>query len=410
MPTKSLKIMHVAQAIAKSYGGVQTVLADLSKAQVAAGHRVSIVTTNVDPQQGTIDIPKDTLVEREGVRIFACSVIARSILFSPSFASVFKRELKDTDIVHIHGLYRFPPTYAAYQVRKQGIPYVICSHGSLSPYMYSKSTAGSIWLKRLYERWFDLPNLNAAGAIHYTTVDERERASFLKLRAPSFVVPNGLDWSEYAILPARGALRAWLGLSDAPVVLFLGRLHFKKGLDILIPAFDSVRRQFPDVKLLIAGPENDEYGKKVRGWVAERGLQHNVLFVGMLQGAEVLQAYVDADVFALPSYTENFGMTVVEAITCGLPVVISDQVNIHAEVAAAGAGVVTRCDSGELSAALLTLLGDANRRRTMGEAGRALVQRKWTWDQVVKDLLVEYERVIERHKSGRNWSSDIQAS
>ena len=121
-------------------------------------------------------------------------------------------------------------------------------------------------------------------------------------------------------------------------------------------------------------------------------------FVGPLHGADVVQAYVDADVFALPSYTENFGMTVAEAMACALPVVISDQVNIHAEVAQAGAGLVTRCDVGEVADALLELLRDGERRRYMGEAGRRLVQERYTWPAIVEALTLEYEAIIERHR------------
>jgi glycosyltransferase involved in cell wall biosynthesis len=317
--------------------------------------------------------------------------------FSRQLGSYLKQSIGKFDIVHINGLYRFPPTYAAWQARRQGVPYVITPHGALDPYLYDKSTTEHVVLKRLYERWFDLPNLHAAGAIHYTAEEERERAAFLKLRAPSFVVPNGLDWAQYATLPARGALRARWGLGEAPLVLFLGRLHFKKGLDLLIPAFDALRQRVPGVQLVIAGPENDDYGQWVRRWVRERGLDAAVHFVGSLHGAEVLQAYVDSDVFALPSYTENFGMTVIEALACSVPVVISDQVNIHAEVSGAGAGLVTRCDADEVAQALEALLVDVDRRRAMGEAGRQLVKVRFTWPMIVYALTVEYEQVIARH-------------
>ena len=202
-------------------------------------------------------------------------------------------------------------------------------------------------------------------------------------------------------MPARGALRKCWGLGDAPLVLFLGRLHFKKGLDLLIPAFDSLCRRAPGVHLVIAGPENDNYGRKVRGWVRARALETIVHFVGPLHGTDVVQAYVDADLFALPSYTENFGMTVVEAMASALPVVISDQVNIHAEVSGAGAGVVTRCDADEVAQALEALLLDAERRRAVGEAGRRLVQARYTWPAVVEALTREYEAVIARHKGGK---------
>jgi len=333
-----------------------------------------------------------------GVQIVEFPVVFAPLLLSPAAGRWLAGSLNGFDIVHIHGLYRFPPTYAAWQARRQGVPYVIRPHGNLDPYLHVRSTTGHLRLKRFYERWFDLPNLHAAGAIHYTAEDERERTSFLKLRAPSFVVPNGLDWDRYRELPARGRLRARWRLGEAPLVLFLGRLHFKKGLDLLIPAFDALRQQLPEARLVVAGPENDAYGRQVRGWVCERGLEAAVHFVGPLEGADVVQAYVDADVFALPSYTENFGMTVAEAMACALPVVISDQVNIHADVSGAGAGLVTRCDAGEVTAALALLLGDADRRRTMGAAGRRLVQERFTWPAIVEQLTAEYQNVIDRQR------------
>ncbi|HJO35367.1 MAG TPA: glycosyltransferase [Gammaproteobacteria bacterium] len=394
-----MRILHVVSTLAPASGGPTSVIRDLATAQANAGHAVTVCTTDRgNPVREKL--PREYLSHfyPTGVDLRAFAVQYASLLFSSGMAQWLRRALSDFDIVHIHGLYRFPPTYAAWQTRRQGLPYVVRPHGNLDPYLYGTSSAGSVRLKRLYERWFDLPNLHAAGAIHYTAEEERERASFLGLKAPSFVVPNGLDWARYGELPARGALRARWGLGEAPVVLFLGRLHFKKGLDLLIPAFEGLRRGVPDAQLVIAGPENDDYGRKVRGWVRERGLDAAVHFVGTLHGAEVVQAYVDADVFALPSYTENFGMTVAEAMACALPVVISDQVNIHAEVSGAGAGLVTACDAGEVTAALELLLRDADRRRAMGAAGRRLVQERFTWPAIVEQLTAEYQNVIDRHR------------
>ena len=365
-----MRILHVISTLAPASGGPTSVVRDLAAAQIGQGHQVTICTTDRgNPVRERLPDTYFHTMAPAGVQIEKFPVVFTPLLLSPAAGRWLAGSLSGFDIVHIHGLYRFPPTYAAWQARRQGVPYIIRPHGAIDPYLYDKSSR-SLWLKRLYERWFDLPNLHAAGAIHYTAEDERERAAFLKLRAPSFVVPNGLDWDRYRELPARGALRVRWGLGEAPLVLFLGRLHFKKGLDLLIPAFDALRRRVPGVQLVIAGPENDDYGQQVRGWVRERGLDAAVHFVGPLHGADVVQAYVDADVFALPSYTENFGMTVAEAMACALPVVISDQVNIHAEVSGAGAGLVTACDAGEVTAALEQLLRDADRRRAMGAAGR----------------------------------------
>jgi len=389
-----VRILHVISTMAPSAGGPTTVMASLLRAQARLGHEVVLCTTDRDtPTSKRLDAAsiRDRLSPEIATHVFAAEI--PSLLISRAMRAWLRQNIAGFDLVHVHGLYRFPPTYAANLARRRRVPYVIRPHGSLDPFLYRQS-ARSVLLKRLWERWFDLPNLHGASAIHYTTEDERERAAFLKLRAPSFVVPNGLDWARFADLPARGAFRARLGVGDAPLVLFLSRLNFKKGLDLLVPAFARVRERFPDAVLALVGPDNEGYGAKVRGWVAEHGLQDCTHFVDHLNGEAVLQAYVDADVFALPSYTENFGMVVAESLACGTPVVISDQVNIHGEIASAGAGLVTRCDVVEVAEAVCALLGDAPRRQAMGAAGRALVQRKWTWDVVVEQLTAEYEKII----------------
>ena len=392
-----MRVLHVVQALSRKFGGVQAMVLGLARAQADARMQVDILATNIEAPSGVLDVPLGLFVPYHCARIRYFPTQFRPLLVSTQFRRYTQAHLHEYDILHVHGLYRFPPTYAAYYARKHGIPYIIRPHGSLDPYLHDKSTR-SVFLKRLYERRFDLPNLHAAGAIHYTAEEERERAAFLKLRAPTFVVPNGLDWARFASLPARGGFRARLGVGEVPIVLFLSRVNFKKGLDLLVPAFADVRATFPDAVLAIVGPDNEGYGAKVRGWVAERGLQRCVYFVDMLAGDAVLEAYVDADVFALPSYTENFGIVVAEAMACQCPVVISDQVNIHGEVASADAGLVTRCDATEVANAVIALLGDRDRRKAMGARGRELVRRKWTWGAVAGQLEAEYSRVIGRSK------------
>ncbi len=397
-----MKVLHVIVSLASRYGGPVTVLKDLVKAQKISGLDVTIYTTNMDYPKGFYCTPGErTLDATSDATVVFHKVDFSALAYSHSLAHRIKTQASSYDVIHIHGLYRFPPTYTAYQARKQGVPYIIMPHGSLDPYLYKRSTRGSVLLKRIYERVFDIPNLNHAGAIHYTAEEERKRASFLGLRAPSFVIPNGIDWGHFEKLPERGAVRTKLGIGGEPVVLFLGRLHFKKGLDLLIPAFDRVQQHYPGATLLIVGPDNDNYGVQVRSWVHARGLDSSVQFVGHLDKSDVIQAYVDADVFVLPSYTENFGMTVVEAMACELPVVISDQVNIHTEVAESGGGVVTHCDAKELADALLEVLGNADMRRTMGQAGRRLVKAYYTCPAIVDALTREYERAIARTRQGQ---------
>lgn len=393
-----MRILHVISTLAPSSGGTTEVVKGLATAQAEAGHEITVCTTN---SSGTHT--EKTLSNSYIESLFPASVSLRifpvlisPMLYSPAMGRWIRNSIHEFDIVHVHTLYRYPPTYAAYQARLQNIPYIICPHGSLDPFLYSKSTK-SVALKRIYEKLFDLPNLNRADAIHFTAEEERLRVSYLGLRSPSFVVPNGIDWDRYKVLPVRGSLRKKWGLLDQRVVLFLGRLHFKKGLDLLIEGFDLVQQRMSDVHLVIAGPENDEYADKVRSWVKQRNIEDKVHFVGPLAGADVVQAYVDADLFVLPSYTENFGLTVAEAMASELPVVISNQVNIHDEVRAAGAGIVIKCEANELASAIRTMLTDPTSPRNFGVAGRKLVEEKFCWPRIVEILDREYCKIFERH-------------
>jgi len=317
------------------------------------------------------------------------------LLFSFSMNKWFCENLRSYDIVHIHGLYRFPVTSAAWWARKVGVPYLIRPHGSLDPFFYKQSRY-NVFLKRIYERFFDFPNLNHASAIHYTNKEEQQRAAFLKLNAKPVIIPNGIDWENYLRLPPTGSFRRYLGIdSQTPLVLFLGRMNFVKGLDLLVPAFCGVVQQHPDARLAVVGPDNENYCSMVRRWCVEQGILNHVFFVDHFGLEKVKEAYVDADVFVLPSYTESFGLTVVEAMACGTPVIISNQVNICQEVQEAGAGIVVRLDSREVADAICRLLADQWAAKAMGTCGRVAAKKSYTWPRVVKQLTQVYKALIE---------------
>lgn len=394
-----MKILHVIETMSPRYGGPVGVLSSLSKAQARSGHEVSIVTTNTDYPFGVLQVPFNQPVLKEGVSTIYFDVQWRALEASWPMAGALPGMIAAHDITHIHGLYRFPPTFAAWSARRQKKPYIIRSLNGLDPFIHSRSSR-SLFLKRIYEYLFDLPNLRGASAIHFTTADERDRAGHLRLTTPSFVVPNGLNWKDFEVLPAPGAFRARLGINpQTPLVLFLGRINFKKGLDLLIPAFAKVQLSVPGAKLAIVGPDNEGYGATVKKIINEQNITESIIFVDMLNGSAVKEAFVDADVFALSSYTENFGMTVIEALACGTPVVISDQVNIYREVLGSGSGLVTPCDSEKISEALTTLLSDAERRKAMGALGRSWVRGEYDWANIIGRLDDEYRVLIERNNS-----------
>jgi len=395
--TTGLNILHVINTLDARYGGPVSVLLGLARAQVAAGHQVSIYTTTNGKQRGACFTSVSALTEFGGVAC-NCSTAYTPMLLSISFLSLLNREITHFDIVEIHGLYRFPLAYAAWLAQKRGVPYMIRPHGALDPFLHKQSRFGNMALplKRIHERLFDIPNLNHASVVHFTAKEEMERSAFLKLRAPAVVIPNGIDWREYASLPERGSFRGCLGIeAQTPLVLFLGRINFKKGLDLLVPGFARVLESFPDARLAIVGPDNEGYGAKVRLWCREQGVDDKVVFVDHLGPEKVKRAYVDADVFVLPSYTENFGMTVVEAMACGCPAVISDQVNIWREVQEEGAGAVVGLDPPEIANAVCRVLSNKEAAGEMGRRGRNAAERRYAWPRIVEQITQTYREAIE---------------
>jgi glycosyltransferase involved in cell wall biosynthesis len=318
-------------------------------------------------------------------------------------ASELRRRIHSFDVVHIHSLYLFPTLTASAYARKFGVPYILRPHGTLDPYLRSRH-----WLRKaIYVHLIERRNWNKADAIHYTSSEEMLLAAPLKIRAPGCVIPLGVDLAEFQRLPKIGNFRARFGLENKPLVVFLGRITQKKGIDLLIQAFAVVTTLVPSAQLVLAGPEDPKYGMQVRRWLKQAGVQQKTTMTGMLVGREKLELLVDTDVWALPSYTENFGMAVVEAMACGVPVVITDRVNIHRDISEAGAGLVVGTDALALARALTKILLNRNLGSQLGEAGKELVASRFTWDRAAAELRNLYEAVA---SSTRNTAARVGVS
>ncbi|HSR25398.1 MAG TPA: glycosyltransferase, partial [Candidatus Eisenbacteria bacterium] len=335
-----------------------------------------------------LDVPTDRPllvdgVERRHFRTRWPSRLARS----PDMGRALHDRVGEFDVVHVHSLYLYTTLAACREARRTGVPYVVRPHGTLDPYLRRRHRVRKAVGDRLVQRRL----LDGAAAIHFTSEDERALAAPLGLRAPGVVVPLGVDAGEFERLPARGSFRArHPGLSDRRLVVFLGRVTPKKGLDLLVRAFSEVAREVPDAHLVIAGPDDHGYAGTVERLVREMRLRDRATLAGMLVGREKLALLADTDVWVLPSYTENFAIAAVEAMACGLPVVISDRVNIHREVAAAGAGLVTGCDAGQVAAAIRRVLDDGALRCRLAAAGPALVRGTFTWTAAAGRLTALY--------------------
>jgi glycosyltransferase involved in cell wall biosynthesis len=235
--------------------------------------------------------------------------------------------------------------------------------------------------------------LDGAAFLHFLTDAERNGTTGLHLKSRPVVIPNGIFLEELGPLPQRGVFRAaHPEFADGKLILFLGRLHFKKGLDILGDAFAIVAREFSGAHLIVAGPD---YGAReaFESQIARLGISSKVHLVGPLYGAEKIAAYCDCDCFCLPSRQEGFSLAIIEAMACEAPVVITPECHFP-EVAGAGAGVIVGLNAIAVAGGISTILRDASGARKMGENGRGLVVGRYTWEKVAKEMVDGYQRIV----------------
>jgi glycosyltransferase involved in cell wall biosynthesis len=215
----------------------------------------------------------------------------------------------------------------------------------------------------------------------------------LGLRAPGVVIPNGVNLAEFDPPPDAALFRRRLpALSGRPYILFLGRLHYKKGLDHLAEAFRIVAGQLPDVHLVVAGPD-DGARDDLEARVAAAGLVNRVHIPGPIYGPAKLSCVAGAACFCLPSRQEGFSVAILEALACGTPVVVSTECHFP-EVAEVGAGEIVPLDTDALAAALNRVLADPARRARMGKAGRELVAAQFTWPRIAERCIDTYAGLI----------------
>ncbi len=366
------------------------VAARLAVAQAELGHRVAILAAvtrgaNATPLAGALG-------DLAGVRVLQAPPISRlkAILGGRAVNDLLPL-LRDHDVLHLHGVWD-PLLYAAARSANATLPakpYIIAPHGMLDPW----SLAQSRWKKRfaLALGWRRM--LNRAAALHLLNADEQKLAAGLGLHAPGVVIPNGVNLGEFDPLPTPELFRRRVpALGTRPYILFLGRLHYKKGLDYLADAFAIVGKQIADVHLVVAGP-NDGARADLERRVAAAGLADRVHIPGPIYGPEKLSCVAGAACFCLPSRQEGFSVAILEALACGTPAVVSTECHFP-EVAEVGAGEIVPLDAGALAAALLRVLADPARRERMGKAGRELVAARFTWPRIAERSIETYAGLI----------------
>jgi glycosyltransferase involved in cell wall biosynthesis len=385
-----MKILHVILSLDPAAGGPPMVAARLAAAQAGLGHSARIAGYEAPAARQRIDAAMKTILGIDHVNIIDLPAPGRlDRLFAGNTAKHLEPHIRDADIVHLHGVWD-PILFAAAKVaRRLSRPYVVTPHGMLDPWsLAQKETKKKIALALGYRRM-----LNDAAFIHFINLDERRLTEPLHLTSAGHVVHNGVFLEEIDPLPPRGQFRAeHPEFAEKTLIFFLSRLHFKKGLDILADAFAIVLREFPEARLVVAGPDDGaraDFEKQIR----DLHISTSVYLVGPIYGEKKMAALRDCDCFCLPSRQEGFSIAILEALASEAPVVISPDCHFP-EVKESNAGIIAALNAPATAQALLTILRDPDAARRMGQSGRNLVVTRFTWPQSARQLIAHYQAAI----------------
>lgn len=350
----------------------------MTVAQVALGHSVTILGTRIGDEAPVLNGVE--------VQLFPCELSPWR--WSKGLARALPILVAKADIVHIHTVWQYPTWVASAICQSLRKPYIIRPCGMLEEWSLSQSS----FKKKLYLLLGGKHRLRNATALHFTSNSERQKSMRL---SKDFVLPIGLSPSAYENLPPSTAFATRFPiLKNRQIVLFLGRLHYKKQPDLAIKAFARACRDDSDACLVLAGPGEPNYVSRLKDLAHELGIAEKVVFVGMLEGVVVREAYTAAALFVLPSLQENFGISVAEAMAAGCPVVISDEVALSSVVVNANAGLVCKLDADSVANAIASLISDEDSRKSMGERGRQIILDKFTWKQIAGRLDTVYADIL----------------
>jgi glycosyltransferase involved in cell wall biosynthesis len=383
---RHLKVLHVIPSISPSDGGPSNAMVLIERALGAAKVEVTTLTTNHGRRPGP-GLNHDPLNQTPAKRIYVHKWTA-AYKFAPAAVGQLAGIIRRYDAVHIHALFSFTSTAAAWAARAARVPYIVRPLGTLSSYGLSVRRRR---LKQLSMSLIENAILRHAAAIHYTSNAERQEAEQLGIRTKSIVIPLAADLNEG---PFTASLRSELSISSRrKVVLFLSRLDPKKNLEALIDALAYSNTLKATSTLLIAGSGEPSYVLRLKSRAAAAGLGENTIWLGQVDGDQKAAAFAAADVFVLPSHSENFGIAAAEALLAGKPCILARGVAIANEAERAGAALAVTAEPILLARALERLLADSELRRQMGLRAREFAGREYSARTMAQRLIALYEEV-----------------
>jgi glycosyltransferase involved in cell wall biosynthesis len=388
-----MKVLHVIPSIAPVRGGPSYAVLAMVKALRLQGIDAEIATTN-DNSAELLDVPLYQRCEYEQVPVWFLprfSPPMKEFIFSAALTQWLWQHMRDYDILHTHYIFSYPSTCAGVIARYQGIPYVVRTIGQLTPWALAQSQQK----KQIYSCLIERHNLNSAAAIHCTSTGEAEDVRQFGIHTPTLNLPLGVN--PAIDLPAsKQEIRRVFNISPKTlIVLFLSRLHYKKRPDLLLHACSQLALQNYDFHIIFAGSGEPDYLTYLNSLVVSLNLTSRISMADFVIGRDKERLLQGADIFVLPSFSENFGVAVAEAISYGLPVIVTPDVQIAPEIAAAKAGLVIDGEVDALSSAIAQLLTSPDLRRQLGENGKRLATRRYSWNAIATNLIDAYTAIIQ---------------
>jgi glycosyltransferase involved in cell wall biosynthesis len=362
-----------------------------------SGHDVSVLS---------LDDPRERYLEGLPLTVIALGPSRGKYAYNSKLVPWLNANACHYDAVIVNGLWNYHAFGSWRGLKSSSVPYYVFTHGMLDPW-FRRTYPWKHLKKWLYWPWADYRLLRDARAVLFTSEEERlqARKSFWLYRANERVVKYGTNPPPLDESRLREAfLNAHPSLRNQRLLLYLSRIHEKKGCDLLINAFQIVAQQDPGLHLIMAGPDATQWVPELKTLAKDLGIAERITWPGMLQGDMKWGAFFASEAFVLPSHQENFGIAVAEALGCGKPVLISDKINIWREIVEAGAGIVNPDDlAGTVGSLRSWVALSADERRCMGENARELFRGHFTTEIMAADFL----KVLEQKDTGGTFARTV---
>jgi glycosyltransferase involved in cell wall biosynthesis len=385
-----MRIVHAIHSIDPDKGGPTAVVMRLASAQSRMGHEVHIVGTLPASRERVLDAYQKDIQGSESVRLhitpppnsILSKLRARAMLDS-------LRSIDNNHVLHLHGMWCPCLPRAGAWARKHNTPYVVMPHGMLDTWSLRQGAMKKKIALSLVYRSF----INHASSIHALNQHEADTIGALGVTPQRDVIPNGVFLDEVELETEPDEFRRSIPeLGDKPYFLFLSRLHFKKGLDILADAWTTVSAAHPELRLVVAGPCEDDSADDFKRRIGDAGLSETVFLPGAIYGTRKTAAFRETLAFVLPSRQEGFSIAITEALGLGTPVVITHECHFP-EVEQADAGIVTTLDAGAFASAMREIASDQPRRAEMGVNAATLVRENYTWPRIAEQTIELYRSI-----------------